>query len=86
MAQRAELEAEIKHLEAELACLEVEDSELSDEPTAADQALLDDAGTVGVAARRPARACRREPGEDGAVAALALRLLYGQASAVKAGR
>jgi 3',5'-cyclic AMP phosphodiesterase CpdA len=85
MAQRAELEAEIKHLEGELACLEVEDSELSDEPTAADQALLDDAGTVGVAARR-LRELAGEQGEDAAVAALALRLLYGQASAVKAGR
>ena len=85
MAQRSELEAEIARLEGELACLEVEDSELTDEPTAADQALLDDAGTVGLAARR-LRERAAGMGEDAAVAALALRLLYGQASAVKAGR
>lgn len=85
MAHRAELEAEIARLAGELACLEVDDRDLADEPTAADEALLDEAGAVGMVARRlRERAARGD--EDAPAAAMALRLLYGQASAIKAGR
>jgi hypothetical protein len=81
-AHRGELLAEAERLRGELACLEVDDAELTDEPSGADSALLDDAGVAGEAAAR-LRERIAAGGPDAPVAGMALRLLFGQASALR---